>query len=107
SGFKLVSISVYPPFTASRTTESHILHLIRLVGRSFVVWKLRRSGLTDFTPRSRGGAMRKIAKLAIASALSSLMLAASAGSARASGPADKRNSRDDQTSGRPGGYLVR
>src|SRR5437667_12401570 len=51
--------------------------------------------------------MRKIAKLAIASALRSLMLAASAGSARASGPASKRKSRDDQTSGRPGGYLVR
>ena len=51
--------------------------------------------------------MRKSAKLVIAVMLCSLALAASAPSARASGPASKRKSRDDQTSGRPGGYLVR
>jgi len=51
--------------------------------------------------------MRIIAKLAAALMLIGLALAASTLAARASGPADKRNSRDDQTSGRPGGYLVR
>ena len=51
--------------------------------------------------------MRKIAKLAAALMLIGLALAASALAARVSGPAGKRNSRDDQTSGRPGGYLVR